>query len=246
MKPLATILVSVLLLQSCNYNDTKSGSTDEANKITAATPETTISYELIRTNTTAVCLNCHSGTRKPDLMTKEDLIFNSADILAEIFADDMPLDNPPLTACQKATLQKWFDLGAPDQSDVTIKTLPECASGQLEPTATPEPTATATPVPTPVPTPDPETCITYKLITADTAAICLNCHKAGARPPDLSTREKYLDNAADVLSEVMANTMPRRAPPLTDCQKATLKKWLDMGAPEESQTTVSSLPECKI
>ncbi len=51
-------------------------------------------------------------------------------VLSEVSGGDMPPAQSgfsQLTTCQKAVLQKWFDLGSPDESGIAVNTLPECA-----------------------------------------------------------------------------------------------------------------------
>jgi uncharacterized membrane protein len=122
------ILFAILFsaLQSCTYNVDKTVEAPQNAALTA--PETKITFDFIKTDTTAVCLKCHSGRVEPELSTKESLIANMSEVLGAVMSNEMP---PPkkfasLTACQKAALQKWFDLGAPDESEVTLSSLPEC------------------------------------------------------------------------------------------------------------------------
>lgn len=238
MKHLLAVLFLAISLQSCNYNVTKStGDADPANKITAIEPSALITYELVKSNVTAVCLECHvPGGASPQLMSKQDLTTHMSSILSEVSSNRMPMDRPALSDCQKATLKKWYDLGAPDSSEVAVNTLPECADATRNPPSTEPPVVDKPPV--------TEVMITYELINKATAAVCLNCHSAGQKKPDLSTQDGYRKHAGEVLISVMTNKMPRRAPPLDACQKATLQKWLHLGAPTETSVPVSSLPEC--
>lgn len=238
MKHLGLILISLAVLQGCNYNEAKKSNSDSSETLLNVSDETTISYEFVSSKVTASCTHCHQ-----ELSSKQALAADPSAIMSEVISNRMPKDRTPLSDCQKAILQKWYDLGAPDDSEITIKSLPECALVP-EPTATPQPTPT--PEPTPTPTPVVETMITYDLINTQTAAVCLKCHSPGGKKPDLSTQAGYLDNAVDVMSEVMTNSMPKKNPPLTDCAKATLQKWLELGAPTTSQVSVESLPECKL
>lgn len=125
------LILSVTLfatLVSCSYNKDKTAAENGTNT-TTANPETFITYDLIKTNTTAVCLRCHSGGTDPDLSTKSGLVANMSIVLDEVMSNEMPPPNklPHLSDCQKATLQKWFDLGSPDTSEVKISSLPACA-----------------------------------------------------------------------------------------------------------------------
>ena len=122
------LVIFQLVTTSCNYKINKDPQTPNATTITAV-PDAVISYSLVKTEAAAVCLKCHiSSGQAPDLSTKQALIDNMGMVLSEIAADDMPLSAPPLTKCQKAVLQKWYDLGSPDESTTTLKTIPECAS----------------------------------------------------------------------------------------------------------------------
>lgn len=63
---------------------------------------------------------------------------------------------------------------------------------------------------------------------------CLACHGAGGTPPDLSTYEGNVDNAAMSL-ETMELTGPGKMPPaggLTEDELAAFRAWIDGGTPE--------------
>jgi hypothetical protein len=128
MKTLFVILLSISFLQGCDYNEIKSVPVSGGNSL-LTTPEATIDFELIQTQT-AVCLNCHSaGGRQPELTSKQDFIDNMADVLSEVLGDTMPPVKKGFalfTPCQKAALQKWYDLGSSDESTTPVSSLPEC------------------------------------------------------------------------------------------------------------------------
>jgi hypothetical protein len=65
---------------------------------------------------------------------------------------------------------------------------------------------------------------------------CLACHNAGGTPPDLSTYEGNVDNAAMSL-ETMELTGPGKMPPaggLTEDELAAFRAWIDGGTPESA------------
>lgn len=89
--------------------------------------------------------------------------------------------------------------------------------------------------------------INSKLIQSGVLNTCLNCH-AGTNKPNLNTKSDIQQAMDKLIPSVMENKMPPASQgfdPLTDCQKALLKKWVDMGMPEHSDEKTGSLPACK-
>lgn len=258
MKALFSLLILTLSLQACNYNTSKSSPTS-VNSVTS-TPDAVVNLAFAQAQT-QVCLNCHkSGGQRPDLSSKAALISHGRDIMTELSDDSMPpVENgyTSFTACEKAALQKWYDLGSPDESDVKVNSLPECLTAgttkPTEPTSPVEPPTPPVAPPTPpvVVTPTPpvtEEMIDFQYIKLQTK-VCLDCHSPGKKKPDLSTQENLIQFGDDVLSEVLDDSMPPKKKgyaSFTPCQKAALQKWYDLGAPEVSNTPVKSLPECMI
>ena len=61
--------------------------------------------------------------------------------------------------------------------------------------------------------------------------VCLACHHAGGRSPDLSTYQSVFRNQADILNDVTTGRMPVGGG-ITEQQKAELISWLNAGAPQ--------------
>ncbi len=242
MKSVLIILFSIGFLQSCEYNKIKSTPGGDNNSL-AISSEAKLDFAFVSAQVNA-CLDCHStGKKQPDLSSRQALIDNASDILSEINSDSMPPKKKgyaSFTACQKASLQKWYDLGSPDESNVNVNTVPECA-------VTAPPVVVNPPIEPPVVTPPvTEAMINYALIQTKTA-VCLDCHSAGKKKPALDSKQALIDHAGDVLSEVFNESMPPKKKgyaAFTACEKASLQKWYDLGSPDDSNTKVNSLPEC--
>ncbi len=76
---------------------------------------------------------------------------------------------------------------------------------------------------------------------------CVDCHGSGGKNPELSTVADLRSNVADAIGETDANSMPpskRGYAHLTDCQKAILHKWSDLGTPTTSAVEITTLPAC--
>ncbi|MBX3032953.1 MAG: hypothetical protein KF865_03445 [Bdellovibrionaceae bacterium] len=88
--------------------------------------------------------------------------------------------------------------------------------------------------------------IGWALMKTDVLQSCLQCH-SGGQQPTLSSLPQVQAELGRVWSEVSSKSMP---PPrsglksLSDCRTAVLKKWIDLGAPENSTVMVASVPEC--
>lgn len=94
---------------------------------------------------------------------------------------------------------------------------------------------------------DGSTPISFSLIQKSILYTCKDCH-AGVNQPYLNNLEDYKAHRDQILLQVNENKMPqvkKGYAPLSDCQKGVLKKWIDLGLPEESTETFSSVPECQ-
>jgi uncharacterized membrane protein len=142
------LTLSFILFQSCNYSSPKTqpaepstppsnsagtGNNSEtgsgANNPAEKPDDVFISFATITKDVVSTCVKCHKVDRpgKPQLTTIANYIKEMATVLDEVNANEMPpAGMAPLTACQKALLQKWYDLGAPETSNVNVKSLPEC------------------------------------------------------------------------------------------------------------------------
>ncbi|MBC7456749.1 MAG: hypothetical protein H7235_00620 [Bdellovibrionaceae bacterium] len=239
MKAALIILFSLGFLQSCEYNKIKTLPGGDNNNL-AVSSDAKINFSFVSAQV-KVCLDCHSsGKKQPELSSRQALIDNASDILSEVNSDSMPPTSKgyaTFTACQKASLQKWFDLGAPAESTVNVNTIPECAVAIPPVTVTP-----------PVTPPVNEVMINYALIQTKTT-VCLDCHSSGKKQPELTSKQMLIDHADDILSEVLDESMPPKQKgyaSFTACEKASLQKWYDLGSPDESNIAVNSLVDCAI
>jgi hypothetical protein len=246
MKTPLFFLFSMCFLQSCEYNQIKSIPGND-NNILAVSPDTKIDFAYVSSQV-KVCLDCHSaGKKQPELSSRQSLIDNASDILSEVNSDSMPPTSKgyaSFTQCQKAALQKWFDMGAPVESTTAVNSLVECAT-ETPPVVVNPPTEEPPVVVTP---PVTEAMINFAFIQTKTA-VCLNCHSAGKKNPELTSKQHYIDHTDEILSEVLSESMPPKKKgfaPFTACEKAALQKWYDLGAPDESSISVNSLVECAI
>jgi hypothetical protein len=88
--------------------------------------------------------------------------------------------------------------------------------------------------------------INWVLMKSTVLSTCLNCHSA-RQSPDLSTLVAFVAVSATVWSEVDTKSMPPAGSGqdfLNDCKKAVLRKWLDLGTPENSEVLISTVAEC--
>lgn len=131
-----TIFIGLLIFgfQSCNYKNTKTEAvpTESTNPQGTSTPEETfITFKQISSDAVASCIKCHKveKTDKPKLTLREDFIKNMNKVLEEVTGNEMPPADDgysPLTDCQKAQLQQWYDLGSPEESNIPVSSLPAC------------------------------------------------------------------------------------------------------------------------
>jgi len=246
--------------QNTGDNSNNNGQSD-----TRLTADDKVSFNLIKRYSMSTCLKCHaSGKQDPDLSTIANIQQHQTTVLDEVNTDSMPPQDDGFTAlniCQKALLKKWIDLGTPDSSSVSAGEIPECQTvlGQTPVVVGPTPPTTPpdTPVvnpptpptnPNPIPSLSSQEAISYDLIKRYSLSTCTTCHSAGQKSPNLSTLADLQKNQSKVLHETDTDSMPPKKKgyaALTTCQKALLKKWADLGAPETSNSTVADVAECK-
>lgn len=90
----------------------------------------TIGLEDLKKSALVTCLKCHSRQQAPDLNTLTDWRENQEAVLSEIESGYMPPRDEgfsQLSSCEVALIKKWFDLGAPENSDVPFVSIDECA-----------------------------------------------------------------------------------------------------------------------
>lgn len=89
--------------------------------------------------------------------------------------------------------------------------------------------------------------ITFDLIQSYSLVSCKSCH-AGNKSPQLISRTDLQSHADLILNVIATNAMPPASKgyePLTLCKKALLKKWIELGSPNESTVTVGQIADCK-
>lgn len=80
------------------------------------------------------------------------------------------------------------------------------------------------------------------LVKSSVLTSCSQCH-SGKTQPTLISDSDLRSHITLIQSEVNSNAMPPNNP-LSDCQKAILNKWADLGTADTSDIQVSSLPSC--
>jgi len=106
-------------------NSNNSGSTNTGQGTTAAT----IGLKTLQQTAIKTCADCHS-TRSPKLITLDNWRKNERVVLSEINGKAMPPTHSGykvLNACEIALIKRWFDLGAPEESDVRVDSISACA-----------------------------------------------------------------------------------------------------------------------
>lgn len=94
---------------------------------------------------------------------------------------------------------------------------------------------------------DGATLIDATLVKNTVLKTCMDCH-AGRTSPELGSISAIQQNVSNVISWVNSNAMPpgkNGYSPLSDCNKAILTKWSQLGSPETSNEKVGDLAECK-
>jgi cytochrome c553 len=270
---MATLLLSCLCapLVSCNYNIAKKSSAGDGGQ-SKTDIGTMLGQDVIfnpaqgaQSFVLGVCLHCHDtgGKGNPTLNSIAAIKANLHDVVLDIDQDDMPkpdLGDKPLSACQKAVLHAWIDQGEPETSTIKISTLPACANlassptGSPVPVPVPGPVPVATPVPPPVATPAPvppgvPQFVGDHVIQKVVLGVCLHCHDAGGKQPQLNSIALIKSNIKNIVADVTADDMPsprKGDKPLSACQKAILNKWVELQTPRTSTVSVASLPECAV
>ena len=87
--------------------------------------------------------------------------------------------------------------------------------------------------------------ISYNLVANYSLQSCARCH-SGSQSPTLNSITLLKTHIDDVLAEVEGGDMPPAGnAPVTACQQAILKKWVELNMPEESTSKVFDLAACK-
>lgn len=184
------------------------------------------------------------------------------DILAAVKDNSMPKKSSPLSDSDKSLLEKWVQEGAVEVASDSDKKPAEHTCPTPTPPPTPTPCEehmemVAAGILVDVDNKYSANSLTMKLekrnddchddtrppSKLDFSVIrskifepkCFKCHSesAGNRADiNLETYENVKPIVANILASVKDNSMPRRAPPLSDDDKALLEKWIIEGAIE--------------
>lgn len=189
---------------SCNYRSEKN-----------ATPETVSSFisfsDVQKTLFKPTCMNCHS-TRFPHFSTYTEVKAALSQIERTVLVEhSMPKDGS-LSGLQLATLQKWIELGAPENAVA----------------------------PAPGPTSTSPSAVTWAAVNSAFVSVsCASCHYAHnpegrTNLTDVKTFKASIGTIMYVsLVEKESPMPPANLPPLTDDQKRVLTEWVIAGQPEE-------------
>ena len=90
--------------------------------------------------------------------------------------------------------------------------------------------------------------ITFNLVKSISLKTCFDCHGGDKQSPDLSQAAVVQGRKDDIWHEVDSGSMPpakKGYAALKGCEKELLRKWVDLGAPENSDVAVSEVQDCK-
>jgi hypothetical protein len=233
--------------------------------------EETITFALLQKTAFISCAECHSKTKnpqkKPLLTNLEQYQARLNDVQSEVNADDMPETDEGatlLTACEKAMMNKWIDLGAPSETGFKISDLQECKSPTIDNTT--QSTSPAVQHLTLQQTllnmlqkneaVDSDFKLEDQLVTFDyllttSFVSCKECHSKTKNPkkkPLLTNMDEYIARLEDVKHAIQTDDMPKTsegAALLTVCEKAMMNVWIDSGTPSETATKVLDIAECR-
>lgn len=216
------------LIAGCNSTVQKGTINDASKAAGAVNPgnQEMVSAKLVQEQVLNSCASCHAGRAAPLLNTLSGIRSQISSIWTDVSGGFMPPQDQgytALTSCKQEILKKWIDMGTPDQTQIRVGDLVSCASSVTNPTPTPAPS---------------KVFITSALILNPVLASCARCHSSMATVSGIKKR------ISSIWSDVNSGSMPP-AGPLSACNKAILKKWIDLGQPDQSQVAVTDLPACK-
>lgn len=232
------IIIFSSLFSACSYHEIKGTLAQDAQQ--TFSENQMIDATTIQQSVLFTCTRCHSGTNQPYLGTAGDIQRNFAKVQQEVSANAMPPSDSgyrPLSACQKDILAKWAANGFPVSSTVRVLDLPSCAAANSGP---------------PVNQPILSMPLNYQTLTTQILQPkCLHCHNANSSDPDASQYLLYpfakmaahvnllgVDSAHSKLYRIVSRTDDERMPPPEDSaalsaeQQEFIKRWLDVGHPE--------------
>ncbi|GIL17944.1 MAG: hypothetical protein FMNOHCHN_03602 [Ignavibacteriaceae bacterium] len=245
MRGLFSIITCSLILTACNYNDIKDpnafGRSSNDKMTSPVSGQTTLSWNLIKTNVLRTCTTCHAGRTAPELG-------NLASVRQSINASQSSINSnamPPsqsgysaLTDCEKGILDMWVRQGMPETSTATVSEVSACADQAPGSGQTPEP-------------PLEEMPLTYQTVYSRILQPqCVRCHNIDDTTSaagilfypyeELMKKEKLwrAPGASSKLVKSLRRMDDKRMPPLKDGPGLTEKeiqfviRWIDAGKPK--------------
>jgi uncharacterized membrane protein len=234
-----------MMMSSCNYKEIKNGGVGNQSGGTAMKATSLISASFVQTNVLSTCTDCHKpGQHNPTLASFSDIKTNMTAIRNKVLDNSMPKASggyAPLTDCQKAILDRWVSLGAPENTEEQIGTLSACRSLVEEPVIIPIALAP----------------LTYETLkTRILQKRCLTCHRADLKPndPEIEAASFLFYPYSEIVGRPriwaapaeqskIINMVTRRdskqmppddsnVPVLTDDEVDFIKRWIDAGKPQ--------------
>jgi len=225
----------IFLFQGCNYSQPKDSASLSGGQGSFSS-DSLITFDLIKNGTLQNCQACHSGSQAPDLSTFATTAQQIQRIIIRTNDNSMPPANmgyTSLSACQKALLQKWMDLGTPETSTVNVGSVAECQGANLGEPINLIPIA--------------QLPLNYNnLLTRILQPKCTMCHSPTGNMPDLqfypystlmlkSSKWAAPGKSSTVYKECANQTMPPKnsgISPLTTDELSYVERWINAGKPE--------------
>lgn len=84
--------------------------------------------------------------------------------------------------------------------------------------------------------------VSFELVKTTTLSSCTQCH-SGNNEPTIVTDSDIKEHILLIQNEINNDSMPP-SNPLTDCQKAIINKWIELGLPDKTDLKTASLSAC--
>lgn len=129
-----TVLITLMLF-GCGSSHQQLSQPPPKEKISPP-GESLLTYQFVSSFALKSCADCHAGSKEPNLSTLDLVIKNLDKVLSEVDDNSMPrveLGYQSLDTCQKAVLHRWADLGAKEQSTVSVSSIAECKNNVVSP-----------------------------------------------------------------------------------------------------------------
>ncbi|MEQ1723304.1 MAG: c-type cytochrome [Pseudobdellovibrio sp.] len=244
------ILAGLLLLSSCNYNQSKNKEVSGSEVPQKITSPNELTYKILNDAVIApACLSCHSdsGGNKAGLnLETYAKVFAKKDLIKDLVAkkEMPPASREALSDQQIKMIIDWIDAGALENGKIAdvepVKPVEPPAQEPPVVVLPPEPPPVVVVPPPPVVPPviEPEKIYFAKVYAQVIETNCLKCHSAaGGNSGDvnLETYANVFDKRHEIKFEVENGTMPtKRGTPLTPEQKKLIISWIEQGSPEKA------------